>query len=40
LSRWVTALVLSGVGLASAGMLGFLVRETRHQPPAPPVRSG
>jgi MFS family permease len=36
----VTALVLSGVGLASAGMLGFLVRETRHQPSAPPVRSG
>lgn len=33
-----TALVLSGVGLASAGMLALLVRETRHVPDAPPIR--
>lgn len=34
-----TALALSGVGLASAAVLALLVRETRHQAPAPPLRS-
>jgi MFS family permease len=34
-----TALALSGVGLASAGLLALLVRETRQQPQAPPLRS-
>jgi MFS family permease len=34
-----TALVLSGVGLASAAILAALVRETRHQPQAPPAPS-
>lgn len=34
-----TALALSGVGLASAAVLALLVRETRHQTEAPPLRS-
>jgi MFS family permease len=34
-----TALLLSGVGLASAAILAALVRETRHQPEAPPAPS-
>jgi MFS family permease len=34
-----TALALSGVGLASAAILVVLVRETRHRPEAPPAPS-